>query len=135
MRPDLLNIENYIPTLNDVDANLKQPESYWVHYVRSNREKEAEITKLYDRIKVLETIRGILSLLSLIVSQGEYEFIYYKKYYVEYHYPDTMDLWYDGTPIRCGLSFISLLLCILALIINYTYYLLKREQKKIINCK
>jgi len=130
MRPDLLDIEKYMPTLAEVIPKEKKSEDYWINYVTNNKEKETELTRLYNKIKTLETFRGLICLLSLIISQVEYEFYYYQKYYIQYKYPDELDKVYKGTYIRCGLSVIALLLVILSLTINYTYHLLKREQKK-----
>jgi len=79
MRPDLLDIEKYMPTLAEVIPKEKKSEDYWINYVTNNKEKETELTRLYNKIKTLETFRGLICLLSLIISQVEYEFYYYQK--------------------------------------------------------
>ena len=136
MRPDLLNIEKYMPTVNRIDQNAENTtEQYWKNLVNRNKEKEIEIKRLYDRIKIYETIRGILTLLSLAITEFEYESIYYDYFYTNSDPSKSIFVIYPGTYIRLGITLICFILIFLSLIINYSYYLLKKEQKKIINSK
>jgi len=83
------------------------------------------------KLKVAETFIAVISLASLIMTQFEYELEYYPKYYKKCAKDE--DCSYNGMPVRIIASLMCACLTMMTIYVSYQSYILKREQKKIIN--
>ena len=89
------------------------------------------------RLKVLEAIIALINLSSLLMTQFEYELSYYP-----HMYPcdpavnlGLQEFTYNGMTLRLIVSIMCGMLFFLTIYTNYISYVVKREQKRIINCK
>ncbi len=102
--------------------------------IRPSKEKINIIKGIKIKLKVAETFIAIISLASLIMTQFEYELEYYPKFYKNCELPPD-ECKYNGMPVRIIASLMCGCLAVMTIYVSYLSYILKREQKKIINSK
>jgi hypothetical protein len=90
----------------DEDQNFQNDKRFWMNLINPSSKKEMDVV---DKIKLnltyAETTKAIISFISIIMSQIEYENSYYPNYYENY----TPDL-YNGLGPRIIYSVLALLL-------------------------
>ena len=114
-------VTEYITTANqDLD-----PGRLWKNYIIENK-KISMSDRYKEKIKFIDTIAGLISVLCIIFSVFEYELLYYP-HKVKLN-PST-DL-YNGNIVRLILSLLSFCLCITSLFSCYNGYIVEYEDLK-----
>lgn len=97
-------MEDFKDQENKFSENKKK---FWTQMLENNSKESIFIENLKKTLKTFQIINAILALITLIISQIEYEFLYYPTYY-DKQFPQND---YKGNYIRILILVIILLLC------------------------
>ena len=83
--------ENEIRSKNKINEK-----KFWMTLIDPSSKKEMDIVdRMKKSLTMIETAKAIISALMILVSQFEYELLYYETFYVDKN-PDA----YEGLPVR-----------------------------------
>lgn len=149
--PKLFTIDLKKPLENIVDKNImgyfddsleksafltEEPKSnknkFWMNILNPiNRNYFSIVEKLKRKHKLAESSNAFLAITSLFITIIEYELAYYPMFV--YNAPVPLNIPYSGDTYRILISCICGLMCFFSIQSCYYEFLIKREQKKIVN--
>lgn len=90
-----------------LEEEIVEEKRFWMNLINPSKNEMEIVDKIKLNLKYIETAIIIFSMLTIIISQFEYELVYYETCYVM-NKPDE----YTGLPARIVYSIISLILSI-----------------------
>lgn len=126
--------------INSVNGNSKKiniddkliNEKFIIQFIPYEKRQNKIIAKYKGIVKWSEIMIGILSLLAIIISQIEYELIYFKEFY-PCTVGDAYTKDYKGTRYRIVNIILSFCICVLNMICDYLKHKIQLEQKILSN--
>lgn len=128
---DYINSVNEASKKINIDDKLIN-EKFIVQFIPYEKRQNKIIAKYKGIVKWFEIMIGVLSLLAIIISQIEYETIYYKNFY-PCTVGDAYTKDYKGTSYRIVNILISFCICVLNMICDFLKHKIQLEQKILSN--
>lgn len=105
---------------------------FWMNVLKPSKMEREVVDGIKFKIKMLEFLIAIMSVVSILISQFEYELEYYPRHYnPSCLNPDESN--YRGMPVRITISIICFLMAVMTIYNSLLFYRQKKEEKKIIS--
>jgi hypothetical protein len=117
---------------NDEEEEFEKTR-FWINLVKSKKNDYLSTIDLYKtKLKFFETANAILSIITLVISEFEYDLSYFPTF-IKNNTQNIVNERYAGDSSRISVSVICGIMCIFSFHSCIYEYRIKREQKKIVN--
>ena len=113
----------------------EENKKFWMNAMKPSKLEKEVVDKIKQKIKIFEFLIAFLAIISILLSQFEYELEYYPKMYKPTCKNPERIKEYKGQPARIVVSILCLLMALLTINNSLLFYKQKKEEKKIITSK